>query len=451
VTGETISRREFVGRTAAAAGAAAALPALSWARVGGSGEQIRLGVIGCGLYGQGVLRNLTRRAASESIAVHRVCDVHRPRRNQAAKLAGAPAGRATQEYRDVLDDKDLDAVMVATPDHWHAKIAIEALEAGKAVLVETPLSHTIEQALALREAVRRTGGVLAVGARQCADDRYWKLRDAITRGRIGPLCWSQDSFCVNPRAALFGRPVSESASAKDEAPDFVWWDRWLGHEWGLAPAVGFDADRFFHFQKFYDYSNGMAGELLFGVLAALQIAIAGPEGEPPSRAVCGGGLYHLNDGRETPDQMIAVLDYDSGHSVTLAASGINDTRLGAVVRGRHATATFGEETVEVREQGSFYPEFRDANNDLIDAGMVQNSEGFWVPEPPKGEVGFTLTPEPRRDTLGNFFDAVRGTAPPHCGIDLACSTMIAVKMIAEAQRRRKVMLWDPEARQMSEA
>ncbi|HZW10052.1 MAG TPA: Gfo/Idh/MocA family oxidoreductase [Phycisphaerales bacterium] len=451
MTGSALSRRDFIACSAAAAGAAAGLPALSWARAGRAGDVIRLGVIGCGFYGQGTLRNIVRRAAEESVAVQRVCDVHRPRLNQAARLSGVPAERATPEYRDVLDDKEVDAVLIATPDHWHAKIAIEALEAGKAVLVETPLSHTIEQALALRDAARRTGGVLAVGARQCSDDRYWKLRDAVAAGRIGPVCWSEDSFCVNPRAALFARPINESASVDEQRPDHLWWDRWLGHEWGLAPRVEFDPERFFHFQKFYDYSSGMAGELLFGVLSALLVALAGPDGEEPQSVVCAGGLYQLTDGRETPDQLVAVLGYGGKHSITLAASALNDTRLGTIVRGRHGTATFGEETVEIREQGAFHPEFRGANKDRVEAGMVQNSEGFWVPDPPKGEVGFALTPEPRRDTLGNFFDAVRGAAAPHCGIELACSTMIAVKMISESQRRRKVLLWDSASATLAES
>ena len=117
----------------------------------------------------------------------KVCDVYRRRLDSAVKDIEAEPAAGTMEYREILDDRAVDAVIIATPDHWHTKIAIEAMEAGKDVYVEKPLSHTIEQALACRDAVRRTGRVLQVGPQGTSDDRYWKARAAIAEGRIGKV------------------------------------------------------------------------------------------------------------------------------------------------------------------------------------------------------------------------------------------------------------------------
>lgn len=444
-------RREFLERAAAAGAVAASMPAASWARVAGSAETIRFGIIGCGSQGLALLKTFAKRTHEQQVSVHRVCDLYRPRLKVAAGVGVVPEERATMEYRDVLDDKDVDAVVIATPDHWHAKIAIEALEAGKAVLVETPLSHTVEQAIAVRDAVRRTGGVLAVGVRRCSDDLYWQLRDDIAHARIGKVTWSQGAFCVNPRMAFLSPPFEGIASTLPDADNYLWWDRWLGHEWGLAPKIEYNPDRFFHFQKFLDYGGGMASECLFAVLAPLLLAVRGPEGEQPGRVVCGGGQYSLFDAREIPDQMMAVIDYPSEHTVLLAASATSDTGLDIVVRGRHATATVGEESLHVQEQPAFYPEFRTGNKDRVDAGMSQDSRGRWIPDPPKGEVSYTVARAERSDCYDNFIRAVRGEERPHCGVDLGCSTMIAIKLVVEALRQQRVMHWDAEAEKLVDA
>lgn len=447
---QSMHRREFLERTAVAGGLAATLSAASWARVVGANKDIGLGVIGCGPRGQQLARALRVRGQETGVTIRRVCDLYRPRLSAAAELAGLPPAGATMEYREVLDDPDIDAVLIATPDHWHAKLSIEALEAGKAVLVETPLSHTIEEARAVRDAVGRTGGVFAVAAQKCSNDGYWKLREAIAQDRIGKVTWSQAAFCLNSRIPVLARPDEGPVSPRPDSPDYLWWDRWVGHEWGLAPRAEISPDRFFRYQKFYDYSGGLASEWLFGTLAPLLLAIKGPDGEQPRRVVCGGGLYNLFDTREVPDQLMAVIDYSSEHTIVLAASATNETGLEAMVRGRHGSATLRDEDVLFEEERAFYPEFRGGNKDLVDAGMSQDQRGRWIPNPPKGEVSFTLAKGERPDILDNFVAAVRGEAAPECGIELAYSTMVAIKMIVESLRQDRVMLWDRDAQRVTD-
>ena len=147
------TRRRFLRTTAATSLGATLLPAVSWGRVLGANERLNMAVIGTGGMGTGHTRNLVGRKDKENIDVIRVCDVYRRRLNEAERIIGKP-GSGTMEYREIIDDPDVDAVLIATPDHWHTKIAIEAMENGKDVYCEKPLSHTIPQALACRDAVK---------------------------------------------------------------------------------------------------------------------------------------------------------------------------------------------------------------------------------------------------------------------------------------------------------
>ncbi|MDQ7012661.1 MAG: Gfo/Idh/MocA family oxidoreductase [Planctomycetota bacterium] len=454
MTGTTpIPRREFLERAAVAGGLvgglAASLPAAAWARVPGANEVMSIGVIGCGPRGQQLARQFRLRGEAKSVSVVRVCDVYRPRLRAATEMLGLDATGGTMEYREIIDDPNIDAVVIATPDHWHAKMSIEALEAGKAVFVETPLSHTIEQAVAIRDAVDRTGGTFAVAAQRCSQDRFWQLRQALAEQRIGRVTWSQGSFAINGRIPMFARPKEGGVSPNLRANEFVWWDRWLGTEWDLAPDTPLSEDRFFRYQKYYDYSNGMAGELLFGVLAPMLLSIAGARGEQPRRVVSGGGLYNFFDGRETPDQLMAVLDFPGEHSIVMAASGTSSKGLEMTFRGRHGYATVNDDVVRLQEDGAFYPEFRKGSKDMIDAGMSRDAKGRWIPTPPAGEVGYELEIGKRPDVINNFIESVRGEADPDCGIDLAFAAMLGARMMAEGLRLNQVMLWDKDAQAMA--
>lgn len=441
-------RRDFL-HTAAAAGLASSLPASSWAGLAGANESLRIGVIGCGLRGLQLARALRIRGAERGVVVAKVCDVFRPRLEEAREHLGIPETGATMDHHEVLGDDSLDAVLIATPDHWHARLAIEALGAGKHVLLETPLSHTIEQALEVRDAALASDRVFAVAAQHCGRDAYWKLRDAIRFDRLGPISWSQGGFGVNGRIPMFGQFGTAGVSADPRNNRYLWWDRWQGVEHGLAEEAPIDADRFFRYQKYYEYSNGMAGEVLFGQLAPLLLTLAGPKGEPPRRVVSGGGNYTHFDGRATPDQIFGVLDFASEHTIVMAGSSANDVTLDVTVRGRRGTATFTPEGVHVAEQAGFYPEFRGGNKDMVDAGMSRDARGRWIPDPPAGEVGFTIPTEARPDVLDNFVASVRGEATPYCGADLAFCAMVGARMISEAQRTDKVLLWDRESQRLS--
>src|SRR6266498_3141104 len=201
--------------------------------------------------------SLVKRSAEDNIKVLAVCDVYQRR---VTRAKGICQGDGYLDYRKLLEREDIDAVLIATPDHWHAKISIDAMEAGKHVYVEKPMTHTVEQAIKLREAVKRTKKVLQVGPNGTANDSYWVAHEAIRAGRIGKVTWAHASYNRNARVCLFNehQKIDPSAGPGKRGEDYVDWDMWLGWKWGLAPKIPWNPEHFFRFRKYWPYNGGVA-------------------------------------------------------------------------------------------------------------------------------------------------------------------------------------------------
>jgi predicted dehydrogenase len=418
------SRRQFMQATATAAGALT-LSSLSAGRVLGANERISIGVIGVGGMGSGHLGQLVKRGADENVSVPVVCDVYQRRLDRARSVC---KGEGVADYRRVVDRKDLDAVLIATPDHWHAKIAIDALESGKNVYVEKPMTHTAAQAIELRNAVRRTKRVLQVGPQGTGDDGFWQAHAAIESGRIGKPTWAHACYNRNARVCLFNthQRIDPSAGPDKTGADHIDWDMWLGHQWGLAPKIDWTPEHYFRFRKYWPYNGGVATDLLYHKLAPLLIALAGPNGQYPLRVNASGGLYIEKDGRDIPDTFLMTADYPGEFSVFLVSTLTNDAGIPDRIYGKHGTMELGGEPL-LRGNGDFKPEFK-AKND--------------------GKDEIRLPVKKRRDQVGNFLDVIRGGGPPHCNVELGAATMVAIKLAVESYWQKKTMVWDAEKEQV---
>src|SRR6185503_10146934 len=391
------SRRTFLKTSAVATAGAMALSRSSYASVIGANDRIRFGVIGCGGMGTGHLGSLVKRSDADNIKVLAVSDVYQRRLTRANTIC---KGDGYLDYRKLLERPDLDAVLIATPDHWHAKISIDAMEAGKHVYVEKPMTHTVEQAIKLRNAVKQTGKVLQVGPNGTANDSYWQAHDAIQAGRIGKVTWAHASYNRNARICLFNEHQKIDPTAGPDKPgeDYVDWDMWLGHKWGLAPKIAWNPEHFFRFRKYWPYNGGVATDLLYHKLAPLLIAISGADGEYPTRVNANGGLYIEKDGRDIPDVFMLTADYPSEWSLFLVSTLTNDAGIPDRIYGKHGTMELGADPV-LKWNGDFKDEFKAKNN---------------------GEEETTIPLSPRRDLENNWIDAMRGNGPVHCNVDLGC-------------------------------
>lgn len=332
---EKTSRRDFVKTGVAAAGTAAVFHRNVHARILGANDRINIGFIGIGGRGNSLLREFAAASKTTPAQIVAVCDTYRKRltnaQNNVEKLMQAKPEHATMDYREVIARKDIDAVVIATPDHWHAPIAIAAMQSGKDVYCEKPMTHTVEEAKKFYEVSKATNRVVQIGSQTTSSDQWWKARKAIADGMIGQLLMSQGSYHRNSIEGEWNYTIDPNAGPNGKGDDYIDWKMWLGS----APQRPFSAERFFRFRKYWDYSGGIATDLFYHVVAPLNLCWG--EAQFPYKVMASGGTYVFKDGREVPDTYHLLAEFPKGHSLVLSSSMANSTHIPGLIRGHEGT------------------------------------------------------------------------------------------------------------------
>src|SRR5436309_8158254 len=206
----------------------------SSSRVIGANDRINVGVIGYGGRGSYVANQFAKFAQNNKDAcrISAVCDVWEKRKRTGAEHYNV---KGFIDYRELLQQPDLDAVIVATPDHWHGKIAIDAMDVGKDVYLEKPMTHTNEEAHQLVNTVKETKRILQVGSQTTSADIWWKAKKAIADGMIVNMIESQGSYHRNGTEGEWNWPIDPAAGPQGTGDDFIDWNMWLGSQFKLAP------------------------------------------------------------------------------------------------------------------------------------------------------------------------------------------------------------------------
>lgn len=256
-------------------------------------NNIQVALIGAGGMGMGDARYATSLPGVKLIAA---CDLYDGRLARMKEVYGAGLF-TTRDYREVLARKDVDAVIIGTPDHWHSRITVDALRAGKDVYCEKPMVQKIEQGKEVVKAQQETGRVLQIGSQYASSMVYQKAAQLLKAGAIGEVNLVEAWLDRNTALGAWQYSIPPDAS-----PETVDWVRFV------EPAVKrpFDATRFFRWRNYRDYGTGVAGDLFVHLLTGLHVA-TGALG--PSRVYATGGLRYWKDGRDVPDVMLAVMDY----------------------------------------------------------------------------------------------------------------------------------------------
>jgi predicted dehydrogenase len=414
------TRRSFLQHSVAGlAGAAALSPATvsarSSAQVAGANRRIRVGLIGCGGMGTSDLRQALRLGAQ----VVALCDVDDAQTARVKELVGKDFSQTpelvTRDFRQALDRKDIDAVIVATPDHWHAIPTVMACQAGKDVYVEKPLSLTIGEGRTMVNVARAHKRVVQMGTQQRSAPHYASAVEYVKGGALGKIrlvkTWAYQDWMGNIPVKPDGPP-----------PAGVDYDMWLGP----APARPFNPNRFhFNFRWYYDYSGGLMTD--WGA-HMIDIANWGMGVKAPNACVSVGGKFGFpDDAEETPDTQQTLWEFDGYSMIWEHATAVGQ---GPYMRD-HGVAFHGNNGVLVVDRGGWevYPET----------------------ETSQGQKKYRYAGEPRRGTGGvdyhqahvrNFLECMDTRMPPRSDVEKGHNSMIACHLGNIAFRAKRRIQWD---------
>jgi predicted dehydrogenase len=301
MTKPLLSRRTFLQTTAAAAGASLVPgsillePAASFAAPSdAASDRIRFGIVGVGMEGSGVLGTAIALPGTECVAA---ADLYDGRHELAREIAGKPI-KTTRRYQELLDDKSIDAIFIAVPDHWHKQVVVDALAAGKDVYCEKPMSHTPQDGLEMVAAAKKTDRIVQIGAQRTSSVLCAKVKELIANGAIGELNLIEASLGRNDPTGAWEYPPPP-----DLSPENLDWDTWQG----TAPKKPFDPYTFARWRCWREYGTGVAGDLLVHLISGMMFSLG--INEVPKRASAFGGIYRFKDGRNMPDVQPVLFEY----------------------------------------------------------------------------------------------------------------------------------------------
>ncbi len=383
------NRRDFLKTGAAAA------TALSWGRVLGANDRIRLGAIGTGGRCQYLLRLLKQLNRTDLVAV---CDVYGPRRAEARQKSG-PDAKEYVDYRELLDRQDLDAVIIGVPDHWHVPVTVDAVEAGKDVYLEKPVTHSIAEGDRLLKAVGESDRVVQTGTQQRSWPHFIEAGERIRSGELGTITlvktfWYQSYL---KRADVADREVDRNQ---------LDWKRWLG----TAPQQPFDKERFFNWRWFWDFGGGALTDLFTHWVDVAHWYM----GQDRPLAVQGMGDVHVLHHLQCPDTVSAALRYPGDFTVQYTGTMIGYLEGGGLnFRGTKGMLKLYRAGYALYPELSSYSE--DPTNDQPSVEVKSKGDGT-------------------ADHLANFLDCIRSRKQPNAPVGVGVAAARAGHLANQAIR-----------------
>src|SRR5205809_421990 len=430
-----MKRREFLEVTAAAAGATRLAAPFAGVRVPPS-DTVRFGMIGVGMQGSGLLGDAI---ALPGVTCAGAADLYDGRHTLAKEIAG-PNLPATCEYRRLLDDKTIDCIVAAVPDHWHRRMVVEAVSAGKDSYTAKPKSRRAADGVAVVDAVKRSGRILQVGSQRLSSQICAKAKEMLAQGMLGDLTLVEGWLGRNDPTGAWEYPPPPDLSLKT-----LDWDTWQND----VPKRPLDANIFARWRCWKEYGTGVAGDLLVHLISGMQFMLG--MNEPPKQAMSVGGIRRWKDGRNMPDVHATVYYYSGDLPVYMRLNlgtempeqyRIQGSQGVLEVAGNKLTFTpqSGKDQWPSYYTGSYPRALRDAyqtqwhkDNDLKVGQPVQLSETVTFTSPDFDDT---------QPHLWNFFEAVRTRKPVVEDVVFGHNAALACHMANEAYFRRTMVSWD---------
>ncbi|MDX1951209.1 MAG: Gfo/Idh/MocA family oxidoreductase [Verrucomicrobiota bacterium] len=426
------SRRTFIKKSAAAAAVVAASnivktpvygqnQAPSTGRTIGANDRIVVGYIGVGGQGMTHVRLQKEHASENNIAQAAVCDVWQKRIEGAKNFVGGDC-KGYDDYRKMLEQKDIDALVVSTVDHWHTAICVDGMEAGKHIYVEKPMTRYLEEAFQIYDTCKKTKRILTVGSQGCSDYKWHKAAELVKAGRIGKLVMAQGSYPRNNPKGEWNYAIDPDAKAEN-----LNWERWLGP---VKKKVPFNADHYFRWRKYYPYCGGLLGDLFPHRLHPYMLATGSPEF--PSRVVSLGTKKIESDKntpgtymRDVPEHVELLAEFPSGLTLVMISSTVCEHGLVEQINGHHGSLFMSGNRIELRPQRAFADEVDEEKFENLRPG-----EDIAVHEK-------------------NWFDSIRANKEPNAGIDLAVKVQTVISLGEMSERLNISCSFDEKTRKVT--
>lgn len=408
-------------------------------------DTINLALIGAGIQGQGDTRAALQVPGVKLVAV---ADCYDGRLAHAKELWGTGTANnvdlfTTRDYREILARKDVDAVLIATPDHWHKQAAVDAMKAGKDVYLEKPMIHVYPDGPEIISTAKSTSRILQVGSQRVSSVVYAKAKELLASGAIGELNmvsarWDRNSSIG---AWNYSIPLDASTQTCD-------WPRFLGN----APKIAWNPEHFFQWRKWSAYGSGVAGDLFVHLFSGTHF-ITGSHG--PTRAMATGGIRYWKDGRNAPDVLLALFDYPQGFNLSLRVNFVNggEESEGFLFTGSEGTMEIAGQTVTVsrvpREKEPGYTVSTFSN-----AMQKEYLDKYHEKYPTTAPEGSTYTavekfsaPKGYSDSVDhfrNFFSSVRTRQQPVEDATFGFRAAGAALLSNVSYEKGQTVKWDPE-------
>jgi predicted dehydrogenase len=441
------SRRSFLQASAGTTGAIVAARSIALEPMkipgpleGAALDRVRFGIIGIGMQGSGLLTTAVALPGAECVAA---CDLYDGRHTLAKEIAG-PKIKTTRRYQDLLDNKEIDCIIAAVPDHWHKQVVVDTVNAGKDIYCEKPMSHSAEDGVAMVAAAKKTGRIVQIGSQRVSSVICAKAKELLAKGIIGELNLVEGSLGRNDPTGAWEYPPPADLSLQT-----LDWDTWQG----TVPKREFDPKLFARWRCWKEYGTGVAGDLLVHLVSGMNYMLGW--NEPPVRVTAAGGILRWNDGRNMPDVQAVIYEYGKIPVYLRLNLGCETPEVyrfqgskGILEVTENTIAYFpqsGEDTSPSYYAHSFPREMREAyfkkwhaDNDPP-SGKEPIAEGYTY----KGDSWDDLRPH-----MWNFLQAVRTRKPVVEDAVFGHNAALACHMANESYFRKASVTWDAASGQI---
>ena len=432
-----MNRRDFIGRSAAAIAGSMTVSgsALSYSRIIGANDRISLGHIGIGNRGSELDMIASKLKSSHNVEMSAVCDLWRVNREKAVATNSGYYGRpprGVQHAQELLEMKDIDAVLISSPEHSHSPILKMVAEAGKDAYVEKPMGNVLSEVKAGRDAVLQGNRIVQVGTQHRSEPYPTEAYKVVRSGALGDISKIEIEWNYHgPRWR--GRP--EVKQIREQDTD---WNAWLINK----PARPFDPQRYFEFRLYKEFSSGIPDQWMSH---AIDMVHWMTDDHFPTSVISHGGVYAWHDGRENADTFQTLLEYPKGFLVSYSTSFGNDAPSFTRYMGKKATlfniGGEGSPRYQVVEE-------KGTHEDDADVDKKRESKYVLLPGekglPPMGIDDLTL------EHMGNWFECMRSRTQPHATVHDGFAHSVACMMAAEAYWSGKKIYWDGKTETFSD-